>query len=508
MIFIMQTPSHLLDRKTLLAIVEASSAILDQIELAQVLSQIAEQAAGVLGAEGASVLLLDSSGRELVFHAATGPKGDELRGTRFDSTLGIAGQAVKTRRALRVDDVHSNRNFFPGIDAKTQLRTQTIIAAPLIHHDEVIGVVEVFNPSKSDSAGERDRELELVKVFANLAAAAARNAKAYDQVSKQNVALKQSQPVTMMIGKSAAISQVLELCNKVAKTDATVLLQGETGSGKEVAARMIHELSGRKDQPFVAINCAAVAQTLFESELFGHEKGAFTDAREQRLGRFELADGGTLFLDEISEVSLESQVKLLRVLQERQFERVGGTKTVSCDVRIIAATNRDLKQEMQAGRFREDLYYRLEVFPIMLPPLRERTEDIALLVEHFSQVVAPSLGHATPRPSEEAMGCLLRYGWPGNVRELRNIVERCALLATGMVVEVGDLPGEISGVGAGGGDKATSALGDSALARQEKALLVEALNHENWNQSAAARRLGISRDNLRYRVKKYGLVRG
>ena len=491
-----------LDRKTLLALVEASRAIISELELRDVFARIAEQAAEVLRAEGASVLVFDADRNELVFQAATGAKAAKLVGERFESGLGIAGQAVKARRTIRVDDVRDNRNFFPGIDAKTTLRTRCVIAAPLIHADEVLGVVELVNAQGRDCFDDRD--VELVEVFANLAAAAASQAQAFDRVKKENRVLRESSPAVRAVGASPALVKAMELCRKVAGADTTVLLYGETGTGKEVAARSIHSTSKRKDRPFVAINCAALPETLLESELFGHEKGAFTGAVAQRQGRFELASGGTLFLDEIGEMGPSVQAKLLRVVQEREFVRLGGSQVVPSDVRIIAATNRDLKKEVEAGRFREDLYYRLNVFPITLPPLRDRPGDVPALVDHFLKEIAPTLGVTVPTVSEEAMALMIGYRWPGNIRELRNVIERCALLA-GATILPEHLPPDLAAGTVPGAAPAEDGVGTSKLADHERVLIVQALNESGWNQSDAARRLGITRDLLRYRMKKYSL---
>ncbi|MAE60718.1 MAG: Fis family transcriptional regulator [Planctomycetaceae bacterium] len=505
----MKDRSETLERGTLMALMDASAAIISELELSEVFQRIAERAAAVIDAEGASVILYDPDNHQLVFHSAVGPQAELLIGQKFSADLGIAGQTIKTRRAIRVDDVTKNRHFFAGIDALTHIHTSGLIAAPLIHSDQVLGVVEVINPKGRDRFTARDGEL--IQVFANLAAAATASAQAYDRVARDNRGLRESMPSAEVIGQSQVVRHVTELCRKVALSNATVLIYGETGTGKELASNAIHSFSARRDKPFIATNCAALPETLLESELFGHEKGAFTDARDRKLGRFELADGGTIFLDEIGELKPDTQVKLLRVLEEREFVRVGGTQTITCDVRIIAATNRDLTVEMDAGRFRADLYYRLNIFPITVPPLRERLEDLPLLIDHFGRQIAPALGVATPKVSDEAMSCLMGYHWPGNIRELRNVIERCTLLCSEGQIEVGDLPPEVVAAsphqqfdnGGGGG----VALGGSRLADHERALILKALNECNWNQSAAARKLGISRDHLRYRVKKYDLTR-
>lgn len=490
-----------LDRRTLLALLDASHAIISEPALDHVLQRVVEQATAVLGSEGSSVLLLDEARNELVFRAATGPKAQQLVGDRFNADLGIAGQAIRTRRAVRVDDVRQNRNFFDGVDAKTHMQTRSLIAAPLVHLDRVLGVVEVMNPRTSKQFSEGD--LEILQLFTNLAAAAVRSGQAYDRVRRDNRGLRQSMPSPKLIGHCDSFQRSMELCRRVAPSPATVMITGETGTGKELVARTIHDESDRRPKPFIAVNCAALSETLLESELFGHEKGAFTGASHQKLGRFELADEGTLFLDELGEMNHAVQVKLLRVLEEREFVRVGGTQTITCNVRVVAATNRDLKIEMDAGRFRSDLYYRLNVFPIQLPPLRDRIEDLPLLVNHFVCQVVPSLGIEAPKVREDALQALCAYHWPGNVRELRNIVERCALLATEGTITIEHLPPEIASVTSEA--VALPPAHQSKLASQERTMIVNALEAADWNQSAAARALGVSRDHLRYRIKKYAL---
>jgi len=502
----LSTETATLDRKTLAALVDASRAIVSETELAKVFRKVAEHAAAVLGAEAASVMLFDRERHELAFETAVGPGSEALVGERFSADLGIAGQAVKTGRAMLVDDVRQNRHFFQGIDAKTKMKTRSLLAAPLLHQDQVIGVVEVLNPQGRSKFNQRD--LELAQVFGNLVSAAAANAKEFDRLTRQNRAMHQVLVSESVVGESSELRHVMALCRKVALSAATVLLYGETGTGKEMAAKAIHRFSPRADRPFIAINCAALPESLLESELFGHEKGAFTGATAQKLGRFELAEGGTLLLDEIGELSMAIQSKLLRVLEEREFVRVGGTRTITCDVRIIAATNRDLKTEMQQGRFREDLYYRLNVFPVTLPPLRERIDDLPLLVGHFVAELAPSLGVPMVGVSDEAMSAMMHYPWPGNVRELRNVIERCLLLASGETIERALLPVEIaerSGSSDEAGDGNAAGATGSKLADHERALILKAMHETDWNQSAAARALGVSRDYMRYRLKKYNI---
>lgn len=316
-----------------------------------------------------------------------------------------------------------------------------------------------------------------------------------------------------IVGDSPSLRQVLTKVEQVAQTAATVLLRGETGTGKEMVARAIHINSPRESRPFVRVNCAALAPGVLESELFGHEKGAFTGAVARRPGRFELADGGTLFLDEVGDLPLDVQVKLLRVLQEREFERVGGAETIKVDVRVISATHRDLERLIADGRFREDLYYRLNVFPITLPPLRDRTNDIPLLVEHFVQKYAQSTGKMVRGADAQATAMLSSYPWPGNVRELENVIERALILATGNTLSAGDLdfgirravsaPAAVADPGSGSLDSGRSLY--KRLSEQERNEIVSAVDRAQGNIAHAARALGINRSTLYYRMRKHGL---
>jgi Nif-specific regulatory protein len=487
--------------ETLKALTEASAAINSTLDLSTVLNQIARSAAAVLQAEASSVLMLDARRDVLVFAAAHGSQGGHLLGKEFPATLGIAGRVLKTGVPENVADVAESPDFFGGIDAQSDFLTRELIAAPMVYKSDVIGVVEVLNRVGGGAFDGRD--VQLSAIFANLAACAARNAQAHERLRKENLAFSRGMLADAdVVGSSEAVRAMLKLADRVAPTNATVLLTGETGTGKEVLAKYIHRGSPRADRPFVAVNCAALTETLLESELFGHEKGAFTGAVAQHLGRFELADNGTLLLDEIGDISASTQVRLLRLLQERTFTRVGGTKTIACDVRIVAATNRDLPKAIQNGKFREDLYYRLNVFPIALPPLRQRREDIADLAEHFVKISAAELGVGPKKLSPEAVRLLAAYDWPGNIRQLANVVERAVLLSDCVELLPSHLPPEISGTG-----PAPSSLPEG-LSASERAMIVKALRDNFWNQSEAARTLGITRDNLRYRVRKYNIHRG
>ncbi|KJS02107.1 MAG: Fis family transcriptional regulator [Peptococcaceae bacterium BRH_c4a] len=308
-----------------------------------------------------------------------------------------------------------------------------------------------------------------------------------------------------MIGESPALKEVLYLIEKVSSSNAAVLITGESGTGKEVAAVAIHKNSPRRDHPFVPVNCAALPENLLESELFGHEKGAFTGAVARKLGRFEMADRGTLFLDEITEMPLSMQVKLLRVLQEKSFERVGGNETLHVDVRIIAASNRDINSAIEKGLFREDLYYRLNVVHINLPPLRERKEDIPLLTSHFIEKLRPT--YLVNGISNGAMKLLMKYHWPGNIRELQNVLERAAIISHSNEITVEDLPKEFQiGPAKPGADMVVGLPeGGISLEDLEKELIIKALEKSKGNQTRAAQLLGITRSALLYRIQKHGL---
>jgi len=312
---------------------------------------------------------------------------------------------------------------------------------------------------------------------------------------------------SQLIGESACMRTLREQIATAAPTNGRVLVQGENGSGKELVARAVHALSTRHDRAFVEVNCAAIPEELIESELFGHEKGAFTGAYSRRRGRFELADGGTIFLDEIGDMSLKTQAKVLRALEEQSFERVGGKDTVKVDVRVIAASNRDLAALIRDGRFREDLFYRLSVIPIEVPPLRARSEDIPLLVDHFIRIFSLENGKRIKTLSGEALAYFLAYDWPGNVRELRNMVERLVIMAPRDVIEADDLPAPL---------RPKERWGEAGEARErtlreardgfERAYILAELRANGWNMTRAAERLGIERSHLYRKIKAYGIT--
>jgi DNA-binding NtrC family response regulator len=315
-----------------------------------------------------------------------------------------------------------------------------------------------------------------------------------------------------IIGESNKMKKLFSLIRKVSDADTTVLVRGESGTGKELIAQALHYEGARRKGPFIPVNCGAIPAELLESELFGHEKGAFTHAIRTRLGRFELADGGTVFLDEISEMSPMLQVKLLRVLQEKKFERIGGTRTITSDFRVVAATNRDLEKEVRDGRFREDLYYRLNVIPVDTPPLRERPGDIPLLIDHFIAKFNRNRKRQIKGIAPEAMALFLGYGWPGNVRELENMVERMVILAAGTEIKVEDLPERLHDGQPGRTVELAEIPGqgfylNEVMADFEKGLILQALEQTNWVKNRAAKLLNVNRTTLLEKMKRFKLSR-
>lgn len=391
-----------------------------------------------------------------------------------------------------------------------------LFCAPLMQGERVLGAL--FADRLFADSIPLAEDLRLLQVIASLIAQALavrveleeRHSAVIEENRRLQALLHDQFHPKGMVGNSAALQTVLEELTQVANSNATVLIRGESGTGKELAASAIHANSPRAGKPFVRLNCAALPEGLVESELFGHERGAFTGATGSRKGRFELAQGGTLFLDEVGDLTPLTQAKVLRVLQEKEFERVGGSKTIQVDVRLIAATNRDLEQMVQEGSFRQDLYYRLSVFPIMLPPLRKRREDIMLLATHFAEKFGQENAREVKRISPEATSLLTSYSWPGNIRELENVMERAVLLCgPGGVINAAHLPPTVQGAG---GKEHAPALSvsvsgnlESAIAHLEQQMIANALNECKGNMSRAAEQLGITERIMGLRMKKYGL---
>jgi len=394
----------------------------------------------------------------------------------------------------------------PGMDGLELLRAaRTVSPTTEVILMTAFGTVEIAVEAMREGAYDfitkplkRHDILKAVGKGLEKAALLAENRLLREQVASQS---QSSGSMGGIVGRSEELRRVLETAGQVAPSEATILIMGESGTGKEVLAQAIHEMSGRKGGPLIRVNCAAIPETLFESELFGYEKGAFTGAADRKPGRFELADGGTLFLDEVAEMSMASQVKLLRVLQEAQFERVGGTSTVSVDIRLIAATNRDLERAVAQRTFREDLYYRLNVIPIQLPPLRDRTDDVPLLAAHFVKIYRDKNHKKVKGISDVALEALTAYRWPGNIRELENTMERAVVLCRADHVGLDDLPQHMQPEGHGGPRQLVFPVG-TPLREIEKTAIRETLRHTSGDKKLAARLLGIAARTIYRRLEE------
>ena len=373
-----------------------------------------------------------------------------------------------------------------------------IASIPIVKEKEVMGSIILASYNSGSFSAQNMRFIYLM--LSQTSGVIRRIILQDEQLERLHNQIKMLSGYGDIIGKDPKMQRIYQLILDIAPSNATVLIQGESGTGKELVARAIHMNSPRKDKPFVVVNCSAYPQTLIESELFGYEKGAFTGATQRKLGRFEIAHEGAIFLDEVSEIPLSSQVKILRFLQFQEFERLGGTETIKVNVRVIAATNKDLNEEVKKGNFREDLYYRLNVIPINLPPLRERKGDIPILVEYFLKRLSTQSGKEIKELSPSAMQSLINYNWPGNVRELENVLEYAFVLTKGKVIEAKALPPALRSSGISWNKDKIASLEDN-----EKKFLIEMLNEFNWNKLQVAKRLGISRSTLYAKLKKYNL---
>ena len=504
-------------------------AFAERLELDELAPLVMTKCREVFDAEGASVLLLDPVGREIYFPyvASSNPEhAARLGQLRFPADRGIAGGVLSSGQAVRVDDVSHDPRFFATVDQATGLTTRSLLAAPLRSHDGVIGVLEVVNRRAGGSF--TDGDLALLNALAGSVAVAFENARLWAQLKSSAETLR-AQVVAYrrdsarrdrfgtILGTSTAMNEVFRLMESAASSSVTVLLEGETGTGKEMVARGIHRAGARGEEPFVAVNCAALSETLLERELFGHKRGAFTDAVRDERGLFEAASGGTIFLDEIGEMSSTMQPKLLRVLQEGEITPVGDTRPRKVDVRVITATNRQLADEMKAGRFRDDLYYRISVFPIRLPPLRQRRDDIPLLADHLLHLAAERHGRRSGGIAPAALGMLSGFDWPGNIRELQNEIERAVvLLSEGEVIEPEHLSEKLRGASRAG-QSSSATVRDGERPATERSALREAktafeaqhvaavLREQGNNVSRTARALGISRVALQKKMKELGL---
>lgn len=432
-------PSFRPSQEQLSALLSISRLLTSSIDLASLLKLIVTSVTEILECEASSLFLIDRTGEQLVLKMATGPVGSEIKELRLNIGEGIAGWVAKHRQGLIVNDTKHDSRFLPAVDKGTGFQTRSILAVPLMDHEQIVGVLEILNTAKAKQFERSD--LDLLTAFGSYASVALRNAELLAAMRDESEMLRESieERYKTLIVESPRMREVVATLRKAARSNSTVLLLGESGVGKEILARSIHNWSLRASKPFVAVNCVALSDQLLESELFGHEKGAFTGAHQQKKGLLEVAQGGTILLDEIGDMKPSLQAKLLRVLQDREFDRVGGTQPIKVDVRVIAATNQDLKAAMRDGTFRKDLFFRLNVVSVVIPPLRERREDIPALANFFVSWYAKDLKRPNLEIDRKAIEALRQYDWPGNVRELANVIERAVVLASGDAITVGDL---------------------------------------------------------------------
>jgi formate hydrogenlyase transcriptional activator len=502
------------ERDHLRLLLEVTNALVSNLDLAGLVAAISSSLERAIPHEFTTLALYDKESDDLVVHAAAAKSSDGRRqvGRRIPVRGSATGEAFTARRTLLFGEDDLTGRFADTAAPMREAGIRSVCAVPLVVGDRGLGTLTVGNPEPDAFTPE---SVAMIEAVARQVAMAVANCLAFQEIAQltQKLAeerlyleseIRAEHPFGEIVGESRPLRDVLQQVETVAPTDATVLVLGETGTGKELIARAIHDRSGRRERTFVKINCAAIPSGLLESELFGHERGAFTGAIAQKIGRFEVAQGGTLFLDEVGEIPLDLQPKLLRVLQEQEFERLGGTRTIKVDVRLVAATNRDLARLVEEQRFRDDLYYRLNVFPIHVPSLRERPEDIPALVRFFVQRLArPMNRHVEVIPSE-TLDALRRYAWPGNVRELANLIERAMILSKRRTLEVPLAELERRRPPTGHDDGATTLEG------VERMHVLHVLQETNWvlgGPRGAAARLGLKRTTLQSLMGRLGITR-
>lgn len=490
---------------------EISSKLGESLDLQSVLKPVLHMMSEHLEMLRGTLTILNRKTGEIVIEEAIGLLPKERAKGKYRLGEGITGKVVETGKPVIIPRISDEPLFLDRTGSRKNLNKKDIsfICVPIKIGNEVIGALSVDRLFSDNVSFEEDVRL-LTIIASSISQAVKLRQIAQEELEKlqeENLRLHEElmdkyRP-TNIIGNSKAMRNVYHLIEKIGGMNTTVLILGESGVGKEKVAQAIHYSSGRKDGPFVKFNCAALPENLIESELFGHEKGAFTGATSERKGRFEMADTGTIFIDEIGEVPLSVQAKLLRVLQEREFERVGGSRTIRVSLRVIAATNRDLEKSMKNAEFREDLFYRLNVFPIVVPPLRERKTDILLLADYFIEKYNREHGKSIRRISTPAIDLLMCYHWPGNVRELENCVERAVILSTDSVIHSYHLPPSLQTGNSSGTENADTL--EQMLSYYEREMILETLKKTNGNRAHAARSLGITERMIGLRIDKYGI---
>ncbi len=483
------------------AILEMAGTLATERETQALLERIAAEATSLHNCDRASIFLWDREMKHLVACPALGVEGGKLW---ISDNKGIVGDVVQTGKIIRVDEAYSDKRFDPSVDKSTGYKTRNLLCVPLVNASgQRIGAFELINRHDSPFTTEDEESLQQLGIQV---AVAVENAQERDQLIRSNRQLtEQLTGSSSIVGDSPAIAAMRGTIERLAATDLPVLILGESGTGKDVAAQSLHYRGPRNAHPFIAVNCAALTETLLESELFGHERGAFTDAHATHIGKFELAQGGTLFLDEIGDMSLSGQAKLLRVLEQKIITRVGGTQPIPVNVRVIAATNANLAELVRQKKFRQDLYYRLSVVTVEIPPLRDRPEDVLPLAEFFLTKFCRQANRRLLQMTAEARKRLQAHVWPGNVRELRNLMERVAFLCSGDKVEADDLAFILSPERDSFQDLADGLGLAEATDRFQQEYIRRSVKRVQGNMTEAAKTLGLHRSNLYRKMRQLGM---
>jgi Nif-specific regulatory protein len=490
---------------------DISKSLAESLDLEETLTSILKSFDTHLKLRRGTITLLDPDTETINVRIAHGLSNKSKSMASYKVGEGITGLVVQSGKEIIVPDISKDPRFLHKTKSRKQQKGKKIafFCVPIKLEGKTVGALSM--DKQAEASDDLEANIRLLNVIATMVAQAIKLNKLVEsdrkQLREENVRLRRELKnhfnINNMVGTSNAMKEVYRLIEQVSNSNATVLIRGESGTGKDLVAHAIHYNSFRADKSFVKVNCTALPDTLLESELFGHEKGAFTGAAERRLGRFEIAHGGTIFLDEIGDFSLNLQVKLLRVIQFKEFERVGSLETIKTNVRIVVATHKNLEEQIKEGLFREDLYYRVNVFPIYMPPLRERKDDIMLLADYFLEKAAAENNKDISRISTPAIEMLTRYHWPGNIRELENCIERAVLLCNDDVIRSEHLPPSLQMI------KKTEPVAQRSLTEiienKERELIVDALKKFDGNQRKTAKELGVSERILGYKIKKYNI---
>ncbi|MFQ6042125.1 MAG: sigma-54 interaction domain-containing protein [Candidatus Poribacteria bacterium] len=501
-----------LSKEELSVLLDVSNTLNSTLDFEEILHRVLERLTEVVHAQASSIWLINELSQKLYVASAIGERSKDIKKVQMDIGKGVVGQVVKTGHSRLIPDARREPAHARYIARQVNFEARTMLCVPMFYKNKIIGAIQALNKVNGENFDEND--MRRISVFANLSGIAIENARLYGLSQKENIYLRRELGELAggalrfddIVGQSVRLKKLKETARRVAQTDSNLLLLGESGTGKGIFARAIHNASRRSRGPFITVNCGAIPEELLESELFGHVKGSFTTAIKDKLGQFELANGGTIFLDEIGDTPLKLQVKLLHAIEDKRFVQVGGIKTIEVNVRVIAATNQNLEEKMAKGEFREDLYYRLSVINISIPPLRERREDIPLLAERFLEKYSREMNRRIKGFSSGAMNILINYDWPGNIRELENTIESTIVFANSEIIQANDLislhPKIQTKIER---DENYSDRMDEAIKQFKKRHITKILNRTNGNRTTAAKKLEIQRTYLSRLIKELNI---